>query len=67
VALAGKPPNVIPEGLNLLLSVALQIPGVARPYVHALKFAGEDLPKILPAINRAPGKWSSKALAVSAK
>jgi hypothetical protein len=51
VALAGKPSNVIPEGLVLVMSATLQIPMVARPLVRALKVAGEDLPKTLPAFN----------------
>jgi hypothetical protein len=49
-----KSQNVIPEGLTLLLSATLQIPGVARLYVHALKVVSDDLPEILSAINRVP-------------
>jgi hypothetical protein len=51
VALAGKPSNVIPEGLALLMSATLQIPTAARLLVRALKVAGEDLPKTLLAFN----------------
>jgi hypothetical protein len=51
MALLREPPNVIPKGLALLLSATLQIPGVARPHVHALKVDSEDLPEILHAIN----------------
>jgi hypothetical protein len=54
VALAGKRPNVILEGLALLLSATLHIPGVARPYIRAMKHAGVNLREILPAINQVP-------------
>jgi hypothetical protein len=56
MALVGKLQNVISQGLALLLSATLQIPGVARPYIRDLKVTGQSLPKILPAINRVPGQ-----------
>jgi hypothetical protein len=56
MALAGKASNVIPEGLTLLILATLQILGDARLYVRALEVVAEDLPKILPAINRVPGQ-----------
>jgi hypothetical protein len=56
MALAGKASNVIPEGLTLLILATLQILGDARLYVRALEVVTEDLPKILPAINRVPGQ-----------
>jgi hypothetical protein len=51
MALLGEPSNVILKGFALLLPATLQIQGVARPYVRALKVTGEDLLEILPAIN----------------
>jgi hypothetical protein len=52
MALLREPPNVVSEGFTLLLPVTLQIPGVARPHIRALKVVGEDLLEILPAINQ---------------
>jgi hypothetical protein len=37
-------PDVIPEGLILLLPAALSVPGVARVHVGALEIASKDLP-----------------------
>jgi hypothetical protein len=52
MALSREPPNVVSEGFTLLLPVTLQIPGVARPHIRALKVVGEDVLEILPAINQ---------------
>jgi hypothetical protein len=43
MALAGKLPNVVLEGIALLLSTTLQILAIARLYIRALKVADEDL------------------------
>jgi hypothetical protein len=51
MALPGEVSNVILEGLVRLLPVILQVLGVARPHVHALELAGEDLLEIFQAIN----------------
>jgi hypothetical protein len=48
--------DVILQGLPLFLQIALQIPGVAEPYVRALEIVGKDLPQILPAIERVFGQ-----------
>jgi hypothetical protein len=56
MALLGEPSNVILKGFALLLPATLQIQGVARPHVRALKVIGEDLLEILPAINRVSGQ-----------
>jgi hypothetical protein len=51
VAHSGEVLNVISEGFTRLLPTTLQVPRVARPHICALEVAGEDLPKILLAIN----------------
>jgi hypothetical protein len=56
VALAGKLSNVIPWGLALHLLAILHISRVVQPYIHAQKVADEDLPEIIPTINRVPGQ-----------
>jgi hypothetical protein len=52
VTLLGEMSDVIPERFVLLLPTALQIEGIARLHVSALKDAGKDLLEILPTINR---------------
>jgi hypothetical protein len=39
------------EGFTRLLSVALQISGVARAHIRALKVAGEDFSEVIPTID----------------
>jgi hypothetical protein len=56
MALLGGTPDVIPQGFTLLLPATLQIPRVAGPHVGALEVSGEDLLKILPAIDRVSGQ-----------
>jgi hypothetical protein len=56
MALAGKPSNVVVEGIALLLSTTFQILAIARLYIRALKVADEDLHEILIAINQVPGQ-----------
>jgi hypothetical protein len=51
MAFSGEAPNVIPQGIALLLLATLQIPGVAGLHICALKVAGEDLLEIFLAIN----------------
>jgi hypothetical protein len=48
--------DVIMHGFPLLLPATLQISGIARPHVCALKVAGEDLLEILPKIDRVSGQ-----------
>jgi hypothetical protein len=51
MALLREAPNVISEGFTRLLPAALQVLWVARPHIHALEVVGEDLFKILLAID----------------
>jgi hypothetical protein len=51
MALPREALNVISEGFTLLLSATLQVLGVARLHIHALKVAGEDLLEILPIVD----------------
>jgi hypothetical protein len=46
MALPGESPVVILEGFGRLLSATLQVLGVARLNVCAMKVVGEDLPTI---------------------
>jgi hypothetical protein len=52
MALLGETLDVILQGFTLLLPATLHNLGVARPYVCALKGAGEDLLEIHPGIDR---------------
>jgi hypothetical protein len=56
MAYLGEIPDVITQGLPLLLSIALQIPGIVEPHICALEIAGKDLLEILPAIDRFSGQ-----------
>jgi hypothetical protein len=56
MTLLGEMSDVVPQGFTLLLPAALQIPGVTRPHIRALKVAGEDLLEILQTINQFSGK-----------
>jgi hypothetical protein len=56
MALLGETLNVIPQGFTLLLPATLQIPGVTRAHLCALKVAAEDLLEILPIIDRVSGQ-----------
>jgi hypothetical protein len=56
VALLGKTPNIVPQGLPLFFLIALQIPGVAGPHVRTLKIAGKDLLEVFPPVNRVFGQ-----------
>jgi hypothetical protein len=44
VALLGETPDVVPEGLALLRSVAPEVTGVAGVHIGALEVASKDLP-----------------------
>jgi hypothetical protein len=57
VALLGKPSDIVPRGLPLLLSSALQIPAITGLYVRALEITGKDLLEIL-SMNRL-SSWAS--------
>jgi hypothetical protein len=52
MTLLGEALDVIPQGLPLLLPATIQILGIARPHVCALKVVGEDLLDILPTIDQ---------------
>jgi hypothetical protein len=47
----GEVLNVFPQGFPLLLPATLQIPGIARLYVRALKVAGKNILEVLLTIN----------------
>jgi hypothetical protein len=51
MAFLGKMPDVIPQGLPMLLLTTLQIPWVAGLHICALEIAGKDILEILLAIN----------------
>jgi hypothetical protein len=51
VTLSRESPNVIPQKFALLLTATLEILGVARSHVCALKVSSGDPLEILPAIN----------------
>jgi hypothetical protein len=51
MTLLGETPDVVPHGFDLFLPAPLQIPGVTRPHVCALKVIGEDFLEILPTID----------------
>jgi hypothetical protein len=40
----GKMPNVVPEGLTLLLPAAPNVLGVVGAHIGALEVTGKDLP-----------------------
>jgi hypothetical protein len=52
VALFGKAPDIVPEGLAELLLAALEVPRVARANVSALEVSDEKLPEVGPAAIR---------------
>jgi hypothetical protein len=52
MALLGKMSNIVPQGLPLLLPIALQILGVAGPHVRTLEIAGKDLLEVFPAVDQ---------------
>jgi hypothetical protein len=56
MAFLGATPDVIPQGLPLLLPRALQILGIARPHIRAIEVANEHHFGILPAIDRVSGQ-----------
>jgi hypothetical protein len=55
MTLLGETSDVVPLGFTLLLLRTLEILGVTRLHVRALKVAGEDLLEILPTIDRVSG------------
>jgi hypothetical protein len=51
MALLGKTPDIVSQGLPLFLPTTLQIPGVAGPHVRTLEIADKDLIEVFPAID----------------
>jgi hypothetical protein len=45
-----KTPNVVSEGLALLLAVAPEVPGGAGVHIGALEVAGKGLPQVIPMV-----------------
>ena len=56
VALLGEASDVVAQGLAGLLLVVLEVPRVARTYVHVLKVADEHFPEICLAVDGAGGQ-----------
>jgi hypothetical protein len=59
--------DVVLEGLALLLPATLEVPGVAGVHISAMEVAGKTSHRSSQRFMVFLGRWSSQALAESAK